>query len=92
MHIPEELSNLPTHIVEIFLAGIEPHDKECMWNYYTNQAVHEWFEKNFDERSYIIGKVSFYTIMSEKYTIEKRKYAIQLFTGLSSSWKYNMVR
>ncbi|XP_029663616.1 putative ATP-dependent RNA helicase TDRD12 isoform X3 [Formica exsecta] len=57
MHIPEELSNLPTHIVEIFLVGIEPHDKEYMWNYYTNQAVHEWFEKNFDERSYIIGKV-----------------------------------
>ncbi|XP_050453768.1 putative ATP-dependent RNA helicase TDRD12 isoform X2 [Cataglyphis hispanica] len=57
MHIPEELSNLPTHIVEIFLAGIEPHDKEYMWNDYTNEAVHEWYSKNFDERSYIIGKV-----------------------------------
>lgn len=74
MHIPEKLSNLPTHIVEIFLAGVAPPDKEYMWNYCANEAVHKWFSKNFDERSYIIGKVSFYTIASEKYTIERRKY------------------
>ncbi|EFN60811.1 Tudor domain-containing protein 12 [Camponotus floridanus] len=57
MHIPEELSNLPTHIVEIFLAGVAPPDKEYMWNHCANEAVHKWFSKNFDERSYIIGKV-----------------------------------
>lgn len=91
MHIPEELSNLPTHIVEIFLAGIEPHDKEYTWNKYTNKAVHDWYSKK-DERSYVTGKVSFYTIMSEKYTIKRRKYTNQLFAGLPSSWKYNMVR
>jgi len=29
-----------------------------MWNHYTNEQVHKWFSENFDERSYIIGKVS----------------------------------
>ncbi|KMQ93903.1 atp-dependent rna helicase tdrd12 isoform x1 [Lasius niger] len=58
MHIPEELSNLPTHIVEIFLAGVTPYDKEYVWNYHTNEAVHKWYSKsNEDQRSYITGKV-----------------------------------
>jgi len=34
MHIPEELLNLPTHIVEIFLADLVPWDEEYMWNRY----------------------------------------------------------
>jgi len=58
MRIPEELLNLPTHIVEIFLADLVPWDEEYMWNRYTNEQVHKWFSENFDERSYIIGKVS----------------------------------
>lgn len=91
MHIPEELSNLPTHIVEIFLAGVTPYDKEYVWNYHTNEAVHKWYSKsNEDQRSYITGKVSFYTI--EKYTIGRRKYINQLFAGLPSSRKYNVAR
>lgn len=57
IHIPEELLNLPTHIVEIFLTGLAPCDEEYIWNNYANEAVHKWFSENFDERSYIIGKV-----------------------------------
>lgn len=57
MHMPEELSNLRTHTVEIFLAGLAPHDEEYTWNYFTNEAVHKWLSANFDQRSYIIGKV-----------------------------------
>ncbi|XP_071638869.1 putative ATP-dependent RNA helicase TDRD12 isoform X1 [Temnothorax longispinosus] len=57
MHIPEELLNLPTHVVEIFLADVVPWDEEYMWNQYTNEQVHKWFAENFDGRSYIIGKI-----------------------------------
>ncbi|XP_067204330.1 putative ATP-dependent RNA helicase TDRD12 [Linepithema humile] len=57
LDIPEELLNLSTHIVEVFLAGIAPYDEEYTWNHFTNEAVHKWFSENFDERSYIIGKV-----------------------------------
>ncbi|XP_012057914.1 PREDICTED: putative ATP-dependent RNA helicase TDRD12 [Atta cephalotes] len=57
MHIPKELLDLPTHVVEIFLANLIPWDEEYMWNHYTNEQVHKWFSENFDERSYIIGEV-----------------------------------
>ncbi|EGI69443.1 Tudor domain-containing protein 12 [Acromyrmex echinatior] len=57
MHIPKELLDLPTHIVEIFLTNLIPWDEEYMWNHYTNEQVHKWFSENFDERSYIIGEV-----------------------------------
>ncbi|KAG5341799.1 VASA1 helicase, partial [Acromyrmex charruanus] len=57
MHIPKELLDLPTHVVEIFLTNLIPWDEEYMWNHYTNEQVHKWFSENFDERSYIIGEV-----------------------------------
>ncbi|KAL6261063.1 hypothetical protein P5V15_008590 [Pogonomyrmex californicus] len=57
MHIPEELLNLPTHAVEIFLADLMPYDEEYTWNRYTNEEVHKWFSENFDKRSYIFGRV-----------------------------------
>ncbi|XP_025987860.2 putative ATP-dependent RNA helicase TDRD12 isoform X1 [Solenopsis invicta] len=57
MHIPEELINLPTHVVEIFLANLMPQDEEYRWNHYTNEHVHKWFSDNNDDRSYIFGKV-----------------------------------
>lgn len=57
MHIPEELSNLPTHIAEVFLAGVAPQDEEYEWNYYTNEMVHKWLANKNDPRSYITGKV-----------------------------------
>ncbi|KYQ56077.1 ATP-dependent RNA helicase DBP3 [Trachymyrmex zeteki] len=57
MHIPKKLLDLPTHVVEIFLANLVPWDEEYMWNHYTNEQVHKWFSENFDERSYIIGEV-----------------------------------
>ncbi|XP_024888725.1 putative ATP-dependent RNA helicase TDRD12 [Temnothorax curvispinosus] len=60
MHIPEELLNLPTHVVEIFLADVVPWDEEYMWNQCTNEQVHKWFAENFDGRSYIIGKICLY--------------------------------
>lgn len=66
MHIPEELSNLPTHIAEVFLAGVAPQDEEYEWNYYTNEMVHKWLANKNDPRSYITGKVSFYTIARVK--------------------------
>ncbi|KAG5319174.1 VASA1 helicase, partial [Pseudoatta argentina] len=57
MHIPKELLDLPTHVVEIFLTNLIPWDEEYTWNHYTNEQVHKWFSENFDERSYIIGEV-----------------------------------
>lgn len=66
MHIPEELSNLPTHIVEIFVAGVAPLDKEDVWDCHTNNAVHKWFSKHFNKGSYVFGKVSFYTQLQVK--------------------------
>ncbi|XP_071581111.1 putative ATP-dependent RNA helicase TDRD12 [Temnothorax nylanderi] len=57
MHIPEELLNLPTHVVEIFLAGVAPRDEEYMWNRYTDEQVREWFAENFDGGSYIVIKI-----------------------------------
>lgn len=59
MQIPQELLSLPTHIVEIFLAGVVPYDEEYTWNHYATDAVHNWFLENVDNRSYITGKVSF---------------------------------
>lgn len=73
MHIPEELLNLPTHVVELFLADLIPWDEEYKWNRYTNEQVHKWFSENFDERSYIIGTVRFCQIMREKYVREKKE-------------------
>lgn len=66
MHIPEELLNLPTHVVEIFLTNLVPSDEEYMWNQYTNEQVHKWFSENFDGRSYIIGKVRICQINEKK--------------------------
>lgn len=57
LHVPEEILNLPTHVVEIFLTGLMPADEEYKWNYYTTEQAHKWFTENFDERSYIIGEV-----------------------------------
>ncbi|XP_011858080.1 PREDICTED: putative ATP-dependent RNA helicase TDRD12 [Vollenhovia emeryi] len=57
LHMPEELANLPTHVVEIFLSNLIPWDNECTWNPCTNEQVHKWFADNFEERSYISGKV-----------------------------------
>ncbi|XP_029178829.1 putative ATP-dependent RNA helicase TDRD12 isoform X2 [Nylanderia fulva] len=57
MHIPEELSNLPTHVVEIFLAGVAPQDEEYEWNYHINETVHKWLAEKNGRGSYITGKV-----------------------------------
>ncbi|XP_019700247.1 putative ATP-dependent RNA helicase TDRD12 isoform X2 [Harpegnathos saltator] len=57
IHIPTELLNLPTHIVEIFIADVVPYDEEYTWNHYATDAVHKWFKENVDSRSYITGKV-----------------------------------
>lgn len=65
MHIPEELSNLPTHIAEIFLAGVAPSDKENIWNHCATTTARDW-HLDCDARSYIIGKVSFYTQLQVK--------------------------
>lgn len=51
-----------------------PQDEEYMWNNYTNEQVHKWFSENFDERSYIIGKVRVCQIIREKYLREGEKY------------------
>lgn len=76
MHIPEELINLPTHVVEIFLANLMPQDEEYRWNHYTNEHVHKWFSDNNDDRSYIFGKVRVYQIMREKYVRKKENIRI----------------
>ncbi|XP_014469749.1 PREDICTED: putative ATP-dependent RNA helicase TDRD12 isoform X2 [Dinoponera quadriceps] len=57
IHIPEELLNLPTHIVEIFLAGIAPYDNEYTWNHYATDAVYKWISEKVDSSTYITGKV-----------------------------------
>jgi len=71
--MPQELINLPTHVVEIFLADLVPWDEEYMWNQYTNQQVHKWFEENFDGRSYIIGTVRVYQINKHEICERRRK-------------------
>ncbi|XP_014604220.1 PREDICTED: putative ATP-dependent RNA helicase TDRD12 isoform X2 [Polistes canadensis] len=58
LSLPEELSKLPTHIVEIFLVGVAPCDNEYEWNKYANEIVSDWFDKNYNQYSYIVGKVS----------------------------------
>lgn len=50
--------NLPSHIMEIYLAGVKPCDEEYMWNYDTNEFVHKWLVENYDEGCYLTGKVS----------------------------------
>jgi hypothetical protein len=76
LDIPEKLLNLPTHIVEVFLADIAPYDEEYVWNHYTNEAVHKWFANNFDERSYIIGKVSLY--QNKRKSTKKKIHNMQI--------------
>ncbi|KAF7395116.1 hypothetical protein HZH66_008290 [Vespula vulgaris] len=56
--LPEELSKLPAHIVEIFLVGIAPCDDEYEWNNCANEIAYDWFVKNLNQYSYIIGEVS----------------------------------
>ncbi|XP_036148716.1 putative ATP-dependent RNA helicase TDRD12 isoform X2 [Monomorium pharaonis] len=60
MHMPKELLNLPTHVVEIFLADLAPWDEEYKWNVYTTEQVHKWFLDNYNTSSYIIGKIRFH--------------------------------
>lgn len=57
--LPEELSKLPAHIVEIFLVGIAPCDDEYEWNNCANEIAYDWFVKNLNRYSYIIGEVSY---------------------------------
>ncbi|XP_032684935.1 putative ATP-dependent RNA helicase TDRD12 isoform X2 [Odontomachus brunneus] len=57
IHIPKKLLDLPTHIVEVFLANVVPYDEEHIWNHYATNAVHKWFSENVDKRSYVTGKV-----------------------------------
>ncbi|XP_076635891.1 putative ATP-dependent RNA helicase TDRD12 isoform X2 [Colletes latitarsis] len=58
LHLPEELIKYPTQAVEVFLAGVVPHDDEYLWNRYAFDAVYQWFKQNVDERSYVIATVN----------------------------------
>lgn len=55
--LPEEFSKVPTNIVEVFLFGITPCDKEYEWNNHTNNVVHNWIADNINECSYVVGVV-----------------------------------
>ncbi|CAK9822064.1 Putative ATP-dependent RNA helicase TDRD12 [Anthophora retusa] len=58
LYMPEELIKYPTQVIEVFLTGIVPHDKEYTWNNNAIDAVYQWFKENVDERSYVIGTVN----------------------------------
>ncbi|XP_043256530.1 uncharacterized protein LOC122399710 [Colletes gigas] len=58
LHMPEEFMKYPAQTVEVFLAGVVPHDDEYLWNRYAFEAVYQWFKRNVDERSYVIATVS----------------------------------
>ncbi|KAK2576510.1 hypothetical protein KPH14_005833 [Odynerus spinipes] len=56
--LPEELSKLSIHIVEVFLVDIAPCDDEYEWNDCANEMVHNWFIENFNKYAYVVGVVS----------------------------------
>ncbi|CAK9807417.1 Putative ATP-dependent RNA helicase TDRD12 [Anthophora plagiata] len=58
LYMSEELIKYPTQVIEVFLTGIVPHDKEYTWNNNAIDAVYQWFKENVDERSYVIGTVN----------------------------------
>ncbi|KAG7187945.1 hypothetical protein KM043_013907 [Ampulex compressa] len=57
LKLPEELSRMPTPIVEVFLTNLAPWDDEEDWNDRSIDSVHCWFREKLDENSYIVGKV-----------------------------------
>ncbi|KAI4497388.1 hypothetical protein M0802_007399 [Mischocyttarus mexicanus] len=86
LSLPEELSKLPTHIVEIFLIGIAPCDDEYEWNKCVNEIVYDWFVKNCNRYSYIVGKVSLHlgnTIWTDTLEIGTKVIGRSDIVGLS---------
>ncbi|XP_015181603.1 PREDICTED: putative ATP-dependent RNA helicase TDRD12 [Polistes dominula] len=86
LSLPEKLSKLPAHIVEIFLVGIAPCDNEYEWNNYANEIAYDWFVKNYNQYSYIVGKVSLHlgnTIWTDTLNIGIKMIGRRDIAGLS---------
>jgi hypothetical protein len=57
LYLPEELRKVKPQVVDVYLCGLMPNEKESEWDKEVTNMMSVWIESTADNCRYISGKV-----------------------------------